>query len=183
MNFAELVRIAVGLLDAAGVPYMVTGSLASTYHGEPRATRDVDVVIDPDGPALERLVAGLLASGFYVDASAARSALADRSQFNAIGPEAAKVDFIIRRERPFSRAEFDRRKPADLFGSAGFVATAEDMIIAKLEWATESDSERQLRDVRGMLDAGGDSLDRPYIERWVSALGVRDSWNRALEEP
>lgn len=114
MTFGELLALVIGLLEQSGVPYMVTGSLASSYHGEPRATRDADIVIDPSPEALERLTAGLLDAGFHVDRDAAREALVDRSQFNAIGADAMKIDFIVRRDRPFSVEEFRRRQPADL---------------------------------------------------------------------
>jgi hypothetical protein len=157
---------------------MVTGSIASTYHGEARATRDLDIVIDPSPAALDRLVADLVAAGFYVDAEAARSALQARTQFNAIGPDASKIDFIVRRNRPFSIEEFGRRRPADLLGTPGYIATVEDMVVAKLEWAAATDSERQLRDVAGMLAVGGDDVDRDYIIRWVEALGLREVWRR-----
>ena len=88
MTFADLLGAVIARLDAAGVPYMVTGSLASSYHGEPRATRDVDIAIDPTVDALSSFVDGLVAAGFYVDQAVAREALAQRSQFNAIGPDA-----------------------------------------------------------------------------------------------
>ena len=120
---------------------MVTGSIASSYYGEPRATRDLDIVIDPDVDSLDVLVDGLAADGFYVDRDAAHDALDHRAQFNAIGPDALKVDFMIRKRRPFSVEEFERRQPADLLGTAGFVASAEDLIVAKLEWAAESESD------------------------------------------
>ena len=178
MTFAELVAAALGQLERAAIPYMVTGSIASTYHGEARATRDLDIVIDPSPAALDRLVADLIGAGFYVDVEAARSALEARSQFNAIGPDASKIDFIVRRNRPFSVEEFGRRRPADLLGTPGYIATVEDMVVAKLEWAAATDSERQLRDVAGMLAIGGDDVDRDYIVRWVEALGLREVWRR-----
>ena len=175
MTFAHLLATVVALLERAGVPYMVTGSLASSYHGEPRATRDLDVVIDPSPDALERLVESLGDARFYVDRDVAHEALADRSQFNAIGPDAAKVDFVIRRDRPFSTEEFGRRQPADLLGTPAFVATAEDVILAKLEWARATGSERQLDDVAGIV-AVADRLDVAYIDRWAVVLGVDDAW-------
>ena len=178
MTFAELVAAALAHLERAGIPHMVTGSIASTYYGEARATRDLDIVIDPSAAALDRLVADLVKSGFYVDIEAARSALAARTQFNAIGPDASKIDFIIRRNRPFSVEEFGRRRPADLLGTPGWIATVEDMVVAKLEWAAATDSERQLRDVAGMLAVGGDGVDRDYVVRWVEALGLWDVWRR-----
>ena len=178
MTFAELVAAALAHLERAGIPHMVTGSIASTYYGEARATRDLDIVIDPTAAALDRLVANLVKESFYVDIEAARSALAARTQFNAIGPDASKIDFIIRRNRPFSVEEFLRRRPADLLGTPGWIATVEDMVVAKLEWAASTDSERQLRDVAGMLAVGGDDVDRDYVVRWVEALGLREVWRR-----
>ena len=160
---------------------MVTGSLASSYHGEPRATRDVDIVIDPDPAMLARLVDGLVASGFSVDRDAALDSLGRRTQFNAIGPDASKVDFIVRKDRPFSIEEFGRRQPADLLGTPGFVTTAEDLVIAKLEWAAASGSDRQLRDVAGIL-AIADSLDTAYVERWAGAVGLADTWHSMRDE-
>jgi hypothetical protein len=178
VTFAELIAAALAHLERASIPYMVTGSIASTYHGEARATRDLDIVIDPSPAGLDRLVADLIGAGFYVDDEAARSALQARTQFNAIGPDASKIDFIIRRNRPFSVEEFGRRRPADLLGTSGWIATVEDMVVAKLEWAAATDSERQLRDVAGMLAVGGDDVDRAYIVRWVESLGLREVWRR-----
>jgi hypothetical protein len=181
MTFAGLLADVVGHLDRAGIPHMVTGSLASSYHGEPRATRDLDIVIDPSPTALSRLVEDLAGAGFYVDAGTAQAALRDRSQFNAIGPDVTKVDFIIRKDRPFSIEEFARREPADLLGTSGFVATAEDLVVAKLEWAAASDSDRQRRDVLGMLRVAVD-LDEAYIDRWATALGLGQAWRAVRDE-
>jgi hypothetical protein len=180
VTFGTLLATVAQCLDRAGVPYMVTGSLASSYHGVPRATRDVDIVIDPDEDGLARLIDGLFAAGFYLDRDAAREAAAARSQFNAIGPEATKVDFIVRKDRPFSIEEFGRRQRADLLGTPGFVTTAEDLVIAKVEWAAASSSDRQMRDVAGIL-AVTDDLDLSYIDRWAAALGVSEAWRTVRE--
>jgi hypothetical protein len=181
VTFGELLASIIERLEQAGIPYMVTGSLASSYHGEPRATRDIDIVIDPDAGALAQLVDSLRAAGFYVDRDVAFDAPAARSQFNAIGPDASKVDFIIRRDRPFSIEEFGRRQRADLLGTPGFVTTAEDLVIAKLEWAAVSGSDRQLADVAGIL-AIAERLDTGYIDRWVGALGLEDAWRSLRDE-
>jgi hypothetical protein len=171
----------IARLEHAGIPYMVTGSLASSYHGEPRATRDLDIVIDPSPHALSVLVEDLVASGFYVDAEAAQRAMLNRRQFNAISPDVTKVDFIIRKDRPFSIEEFARRQPADLLGTSGYVTTAEDLIVAKLEWAAASDSERQRRDVVGIVRATV-HLDESYIDRWAAALGLMEAWHVIQDE-
>jgi hypothetical protein len=180
VNLAALLASTIGQLERAGVPYMITGSVASSYHGEPRATRDLDIVIDPDRGGISRLVGELQAAGLYVDADAALHALDDRTQFNAIEATTGwKVDFLIRKDRPFSREEFGRRARANLLGTPAWIASPEDTIVAKLEWAVASGSDRQLSDVAAMLDIGGGSLDLAYIDGWVAGLGLRAAWSQA----
>ena len=179
MTFADLVGTALRHLLAAGIPYMVTGSVASSYYGEPRATRDLDVVIEPTSRTLETLLDGLIADGFYVDRDAAHEALRQRTQFNAIGPNALKIDFVIRKDRPFSLREFERRRPANLLGIAAFIPTVEDLIVAKLEWAAAGGSELQLRDVAGILAVAGDEVDYRYLAPWIRALDLAKVWDRA----
>lgn len=180
MSLAAVLGATIARLERAGVPYMITGSVASSYHGEPRATRDLDVVIDPEPGALERLVAEFSADGWYVDADVARRALAERTQFNAIDAATGwKVDFLVRKDRLFSLEEFGRRIPAQILGTQAWIASPEDTIIAKLEWAATGGSDRQLADVAAVLDIGGESLDRAYIERWVAGLGLLPAWRRA----
>ena len=180
MNLAALLAAAVGYLERAMVPYMVTGSVASSFHGEPRATRDLDIVIDPDPEGLGRLIRELEAAGLYVDAGVALAALDDRTQFNAIDSATGwKVDFIVRKDRPFSHEEFTRRTHASLLGTPAWIASPEDCIIAKLEWAVAAGSDRQLRDVAGMLEVAGETLDLAYVDRWVAGLGLDVAWSRA----
>lgn len=176
MTLGELLASIGQRLAAAGIPYMVTGSVASSFHGEPRATRDLDLVIDPSHEALDRFVGDLPAETFYVDPEAARAALVERSQFNVIDHASGwKVDLIIRKDRPYSIQAFKRRLPAELLGTPTFLATAEDVVIAKLEWSKLAGSERQLRDVIGILGVT-DTLDSRYVERWVERLGLADVW-------
>jgi hypothetical protein len=180
VSLAALLAGTIARLERARVPYMITGSVASSYHGEPRATRDLDIVIDPDPGGLDRLVGELDAAGLYVDAEAALRAFDARTQFNAIDAATGwKVDFLVRKDRPFSREEFGRRTRADLLGTPAWIASPEDTIIAKLEWSLASGSDLQLGDVEAMLDIGGDSLDLAYIERWVASLGLHAPWSRA----
>ena len=110
----------VGLLDRLAIPYMLTGSVATSYHGRPRATHDADLVIDPTPPQLDALVQKLAAAGFYVDPDGAREALRQRRPFNAIDTRhACKIDLIVRRDRPFSRTELARRVAVDLRSCSG----------------------------------------------------------------
>lgn len=184
MTLGELLAVIGQRLAAAGIPYMVTGSVASSFHGTPRATRDVDLVIDPTAEALDAFVRALPTDAFYVDLDAARAALAERGQFNVIESASGwKVDLVIRKDRPFSVEEFARRRPVELLGTPTFVASAEDLVIAKLEWANAAESERQLRDVAAILAVSGDGLDYPYVKRWVSALGLQELWSQVRGDP
>ncbi len=176
----EVLGRIVGMLDEVGVPYMVTGSIAASYHGRPRATHDADVVIDPTSEQLDRLVQALAAAGFYVPPDGAREALRQRRPFNVIDTtRAVKIDLIIRQARPFSIEELNRRQRIDLpFGRGVAVVTPEDAILSKLEWARLSgDSARQLRDAAGVLELNPD-VDRGYIAHWAEQLQVADLWKQ-----
>jgi hypothetical protein len=138
-------------LERLGIPYMVTGSMASSFHGRPRATHDAD---------------------------RARGALRHRLQFNVIETRSAfKIDLIIRKDRPFSHEELQRRQAAELSpGVSVALASPEDTILSKLEWARKAGrSERQIEDAAGVL-AINPAIDREYVARWASALGVLALW-------
>ncbi len=169
-------------LDDLGIPYMVSGSLASSYHGRPRSTHDADVIVDPNTEQLAALVQRLLDGGFYVDARRAHDSLLLRSQFNAVDPHSGfKLDLIVRKSRPFSQEEFARRQRVELSaGVNAVVSSAEDTILAKLEWSRKAGrSERQIEDAAGVL-AVNPGLDRAYVERWARELGVLDLWQEIL---
>lgn len=178
----SLLRQLVEALTQFGIPHMVVGSFASSVHGEPRMTRDLDLVIDPSRDQLDRFLALLPPEHYYVDPDVARDALARRSMFNIIDMDTGwKVDLIIRKPRAFSIEELGRREHANLVGVSVDVATAEDTIIAKLEWSKAGGSERQLEDVAAIVRVRGAHLDLSYIERWVDELELREQWQRARE--
>jgi hypothetical protein len=165
------------ILERLSIPYMITGSLAASHHGRPRATHDADLVVDLDDEQLDALLRDLETANFYVDAAGAYDALVSRRQFNVIDMRyACKVDLIIRKDRPFSREEFDRRQHVDIgFGRQLAMVTPEDAILSKLEWAKRTDSERQLRDAAAIVEMNP-GLDRAYVARWADDLGVSDLW-------
>jgi hypothetical protein len=176
----HLLQAIVERLDSIGIAYMVVGSFASTAHGEPRSTQDLDLVIDPAPEQLDRLIASLDPDRYYVDADVARDALRRRSMFNVIEITTAwKVDLVIRKDRAFSIEEMKRRQVTSLLGIEVSTATAEDTIIAKLEWAKQGASDRQLEDVAGILRVRGSDLDVAYIERWVHELELVEQWKHA----
>ena len=174
----------VGALDDLEIPFMLTGSLAGSYHGSPRATQDVDLVVDADAPALLRLADRLREADLYVSDQAVSEAARSRGQFNAIDPTSGwKVDFIVRKDRPFSQSEFVGRQPFRFLDVDLAITRAEDLIVAKLEWSKLGDSDRQLRDVVEILAAQGSRLDYDHVDRWVRELSLEDQWLRAREWP
>jgi len=182
LSLAEFLRQVVEVLEDAGIPYMLTGSLASAYYATPRATQDIDLVIDAGAEALERAVAGFSEAGYYVDRGAALEALESHGQFKAIDASAGwKVDLISRKDCAFSRTEFERRETASLLGVDVSLASLEDVLIAKLEWSKLGDSELQRRDVVQLLERAGPRLDMPYVERWVAALDLSEEWDDAKQ--
>jgi hypothetical protein len=171
----ELLRTIAASCDELGIRYMVVGSFASTAHGVPRSTQDLDLVIDPTADQLEHLLARFEPEAFYVDAEVARDALRRRSMFNVIDMRSGwKIDLVIRKARRFSVEELARRQITSILGVDVAAASAEDTIIAKLEWAKEGRSERQLDDVAGILRVRA-------ATRWVTELELGDEWRRARE--
>ncbi len=159
---------------------MLTGSFASSAHGHLRATRDIDFVIEADADRLRTFARSLPAEEYYVDEDAALQALRDEGQFNVIDLGTGwKVDLIIRKHRPFSIEEFTRRQPANVDGTQLSVASVEDVIIAKLEWARLGDSARQLEDVVALLRLRGKLVDDAYIDMWTKTLGLGEQWTEA----
>jgi len=177
------IRRALEALQRAGVPYMLTGSFASSFHGAPRTTQDIDIVIAPTLGSLQRLVSEFPEDQYYVSREAALQAYGSESLFNVIDLESGwKIDFIVRKSRPFSVEEFTRRREAEVLGTNVTIASAEDVILSKLEWAKMAGSERQITDVAGILRTQGADVDLEYVERWVAVLGVQSEWQRASAE-
>ncbi len=183
MSTALSLKRVLGALAASEIPHMVAGSFAGMAHGLLRTTYDIDLVIDPTRTQLDQFVSSLATEEFYVSREAADEAWRRRGQFNVIDLATGwKTDLILIKRRAFSRKEFSRRQPDSLFGVQIFVATAEDTILAKLEWARLGESERQIRDVVGILELRATTLDRPYIDHWASELGVSELWARVQRE-
>jgi hypothetical protein len=176
----DIFRRVIGALEQAGVPYMLTGSFASSYHGAPRATQDIDIVIAATPEQLRRLVALFPKQEYYVNEGAALEAYRTEGQFNVIDLSTGwKVDLIIRKSRPFSQEEFGRRYVVNLGGMPIAVATAEDVLIAKLEWAKLGNSQRQVEDAASILSIRSGELDREYLIQWVRQLQLDEQWRHA----
>jgi hypothetical protein len=190
MNEPELLA-ALGpvlrVLGELGVRHFVGGSIASSAHGVARASVDGDVVAELGSAHVAPLVAALRDT-YYVPEERIRDAVARRASFNLIHLESMlKVDVFVSRDRPFDRRAFERARPASIGGPCGPtlpVSSAEDVVLAKLEWYRKGGeaSERQWTDVMGVLRVAGSAIDVRYLRLGAAELGVGDLLERALEE-
>jgi Uncharacterised nucleotidyltransferase len=158
----------------------LTGSFASSYYEALRSTLDIDIVIAPTREQLACLVDYLQKHDYYADHDAAFQAYREQSMFNALDNETGwKIDFIFRTSRPYSQEAFRRRKAITFEGLPFFVATAEDVILSKLEWAKMGESHRQLEDAATVLKKQRQTLDRQYLVHWVASLGLEKEFETA----
>ena len=180
MSYIEVLARITRALDTSGIAYMLTGSFASVFYGSPRSTQDIDLVIEATPVQLRSFVENLHSGEYYVDTEAALEAHKRESLFNIIDKRTGwKIDLIIRKSRAFSQEEFSRRKLQNVQGVSLFVASAEDIVLAKLEWAKFGASQRQIEDAAGVLKLRSDSLDRSYLDKWVRELRLTKEWDEA----
>ncbi len=161
---------------------MVSGGAAVLAHGEPRFTADIDVVIAPSAEQLGRFV-DLCRAETYANSQAALEALRDRTTFNIIDSRTGwKADLVLLKSSPFSRTEFERRRPIETLGVRVTGVSPEDLVLSKLSWARNAASEKQLRDVAGVLRVQREALDLEYLRHWAKELGVAETLEELLKK-
>jgi uncharacterized nucleotidyltransferase DUF6036 len=179
MTITEVFQQITTALGRAGIEYMLVGSFASARYGFPRSTQDIDVVIAAAPAQLKILIHDLNEKNFYAELEAALDAHRNESLFNIIDRNTGwKIDVIFRKSTAFGEEEFKRRRKIELHGLRLFVASPEDVIIAKLEWAKQGASQRQLEDAAAVVSVQGQALDMNYLQRWISELGLTEEWKR-----
>lgn len=173
----EVLGLVSDRLSARGLAFMLTGSFALAYYATPRMTRDLDIVVALNEHDVDALVAAF-ATDFYIDADAARTAVSSERMFNLMHLDSGvKVDLIVRKSSEFRLAEFERRRAVTIAGVRTWVVSIEDLILSKLVWALDSNSELHRRDIQQLL-AGAVDLD--YIQQWAPKLGATSLLNELM---
>jgi hypothetical protein len=174
-------------LERLGIRYAVGGSLASSLHGIMRSTLDVDIVADMHLEHIQPMIIAL-SKEFYADDEMMRNAIEHHSSFNLIHYETAfKVDIFIQKPRAFDQMQLERRRTSVIATDpeqSVYVTSPEDVILSKLEWYRMGGevSDRQWRDILGVLKTRAGELDLTYLHKWANELKVSDLLERALKE-
>ncbi|MCZ7671776.1 MAG: hypothetical protein M5U34_33935 [Chloroflexi bacterium] len=183
----QVTLLVTNILDELNIPYVIGGSMASIIHGMLRTTMDVDIVADIQQEQAQDFLAGLK-NAFYADEAMILQAIQRRSSFNLIHLTTMfKVDIFIPKARPFDQQQLNRRiseRIAEDSDESIWVLSAEDIVLAKLDWFRLGGevSERQWRDILGVLKTQQSDLDIEYLKQWAAQLGVTQLMERALEE-
>jgi hypothetical protein len=175
----EMMKLVCSRLEQSDVPYMLTGSFAANFYAVPRMTRDIDIVIELQKVDVDK-VFKLFKDEFYLNKNSIEEAVQYEGMFNIIHNILVfKVDFIIRKGAHYRNTEFQRKKRVLYDNVPIWIVAPEDLIISKLCWAKDSNSEMQIKDVQNLLQTVK-SLDENYISNWVQALNLNDVYERVL---
>lgn len=182
MEQDELMGLIIKAFESLKTPYMITGSQASAYYGEPRFTRDIDVVTELKEEQVDDFSRFFPEDEFYCDKDMIKAEIKRRGQFNIIhSTSGLKIDIILTKATHFSKTEFSRRKPGPVSSEQeAYFASPEDVIIKKMDFYREGGSEKHLRDITGILKISNDIIDIDYITKWADSLSLRDIWDAIL---
>lgn len=183
MEQSDFLCRAIEILERLKIPYLVCGSVASGAYGEPRMTRDIDIVIELRLGQVSDLCAEFPAPEFYLNKEAAREAALKGTQFNVVHPETGnKIDFMISDDDAWSQSQMTRRQRVRLFGAIdGFAASPEDIIISKMRYYQEGGSEKHLRDITGILCVEAVTVNRDYVTQWATRFHLTKIWDAILQ--
>jgi hypothetical protein len=181
MEQDEFLRFVVEVLEGLGITYLVTGSVATIFYGEPRFTNDIDIVAEIREEHVDRLVDAFPPEDFYLSPESARNAVEQARQFNVIHPKSGlKVDFMVPVMDAFDLSRFKRaRRVSPAADYTASFASPEDVILKKLVYFREGGSDKHLRDCAAVLEIS--QIDRSYIDSWAGRLGVESIWRQVLE--
>jgi hypothetical protein len=179
MSQPQLLEKVLDVLNINQIDYMITGSIVSSLQGEPRATHDIDIVVNIQSASIQNLTEIFKPPQFYISKESIVQAINDKTMFNLIDTtEGDKIDFWILTEEPFDKSRFKRKYNENIYGFDMKVSAPEDTILAKLRWAKLSGgSEKQFTDALRVYEVQYEILDINYINQWVENLQVTELWN------
>lgn len=184
MGPLDLLSEAVEILERLGIPYLVTGSMATISYGTPRLTLDIDLVVKLNREKPVELCEAFPGPDFYVSLDAALDAVRRKSMFNVIkSPAGLKLDFIVSADTEYDRIRFERGvrlSPRDDIEAT--YCSPEDIIIKKLQFFEEGESDKHTIDIGGVLKRRGDQLDWPYLAKWIHHFGLQEVWQGVLSQ-
>jgi hypothetical protein len=179
MEQSDLLRYLAHVMEGLGLRYFVTGSTVTIFHGEPRFTNDIDVVVELSESRIGEFCRQFPEDEFYVSEAAVQEAVRRKGQFNIIHPASGlKIDVIVPEANLFNRSRFDRVRrvhAGDDFEAC--FASPEDAIIKKMDYYREGGGEKHLRDITGVLKTSREQIDMAYITDWSQKMGLDDIWN------
>lgn len=179
----EVFEAVIGHLERHSLPYFVTGSIASSYYGEPRMTQDADIALDIVVGDAKLMCREMAALGYYADDQMGADAVHHGGQFNIVDPRTGfKMDLMVVGDEGFDGLRMTRRRRGRIAGLEVWVSAPEDVILRKLLSYQEGGSDKHLRDIAGMFKASGDLIDREYAEHWAMRLGVSKLWRYVLDQ-
>jgi len=174
----QLLEKVLTVLNDSHIDYMITGSIVSSLQGEPRATHDVDIVVNIQHVSIQSLTDAFLPPRFYISIESIEEAIRHKTMFNLIDTtEGDKIDFWMLTEDPFDKSRFDRKYVENVYGFDMKISAPEDTILAKLRWAKLSGgSDKQFTDALRVYEVQYSALDINYIDEWADKLQVTEIW-------
>ena len=175
----DVLKEVIAHLQETKIDYFLVGSLASMYYGKPRFTNDIDLVVEIKSNQIRSFSEAFDSNEYYVPPlEILQDEVIRGGSFNLIHQQSGiKIDIVLRKKTPFSESEFQRKKEIEIIPNFKvFIATAEDVIIKKLDYYREGGSEKHLNDIREIISAT--TIDTSYLHIWIDQLGLKLYWEK-----
>ena len=184
MSQLELLEKIIKSLEKASIPYMLTGSLVSSFQGNPRSTHDIDIIISVNIDDIPGIMEAFDLKRFYINRDSVKKAIIDNSQFNVLDTEEGdKIDFWVLTDSNFDKSRFSRRQKIGLFGFKTYISAPEDTIIQKLLWSKLSGgSKKHYEDALSVYEIQYGKLDMGYMDYWSKELEIETLYKEMVSE-
>jgi hypothetical protein len=184
MSQLELLKKTVRSLEREDIPYMLTGSLVSSFQGNPRSTHDIDIIISIRMDDIPGIMEIFDPKRFYINRDSVKEAIINKSQFNVLDTEEGnKIDFWILTDSDFDKSRFARRQKIEIFGFKAYLSAPEDTIIQKLIWSKLSGgSKKQYEDALSVYELQYGDLDIEYMDYWSKQSDIEDLYGKMMSD-